>query len=157
MALQGLTQPKFLFNHMGKKLVNMSTDTFQFGLIASGTLAARATSEGYEFVSDLLANGGSPLTEVSTVGTGYSRQALASPSWSLSGLVTEFNADNPEWTAATFTTVYGWIHDETASSGTDATRPLVALFDFNGPQTASGVDFILTVNASGLATYSAAA
>lgn len=154
MTAAAYFQPKFLLNHAGKKLVNMSTDTFNFGLIASGTLAARATTEGYEFVSDLLANGGSALTEVSTTSTGYTRQGLASVSWTAAGLVVTFTASNPSWPSATFTAVYGWIHDETASSATDATRPLLALFDFGGAQSVSGSTFTLTVNASGLVTFS---
>lgn len=157
MTAAAYFQPKFEQNHLGKKLANLSTDTLKVGLIASGTLAARGTSEGYEFVSDLLANGGSALTEVSTSGTGYTRQALTSVAWSLSALVAEFTAANPSWAAATFSTLYGWIHDETASSSTDATRPLVALFDFGGSQSVSASTFTLTVNASGLATYTSAA
>ena len=157
MAAAAYFQPKFEQNHMGKKLINMSTDTFNIGLIASGTLAARGTSEGYEFVSDLLANGGSALTEVSTTGTGYARQALTSVAWTVSGLTTTFTAANPSWPSATFTAAYAWIHDETASSTTDATRPLLALFDFGGAQSVSGSTFTLTVNGSGLVTWAAAA
>jgi hypothetical protein len=156
VTAQPYFQPKFITNHLGAKLVNMSTDTFQFGLIASGPLASRPTADGYEFVSDLLANGGSALTEVSTSGTAYTRQALTSVSWGLSALVVTFTAANLSWPAATFSTVYGWIHDETASSGTDATRPLVTIFDFGGAQPVSASTFTLTVNASGLATLTAA-
>lgn len=156
MAVNAYFQPLFEQNHTGKKLVNLSTDTFNVGLIASGTLAARGTSENYEFVSQLLANNGSALTEVSTSGTGYSRQALTSVSFTQSALVVTFTASNPSWPAATFSTVYGWIHDETASSGTDATRPLVCLWDFGGTQTVTGSTFTLSVNASGLVTWTAA-
>lgn len=156
MSLNAWTQPKFLLNHLGKAAVNLTSDTLKFGLIASGTLAARATAEGYEFVSDLLANGGSALTEVSTSGTNYSRQNLTSVTWTLSGLVCTLTAANPAWANGTFSTVYGWIHDETASSGTDATRPLVALFDFNGAQSVSASTFTAAVNGSGLVTLSAA-
>ena len=85
MTATAYFQPKFEQNHIGKKLVNLSSDTLVVGLIASGTLAARGTSEGYEFVSDLLANGGSALTEVSTGGTGYARQNLVSVSYTVSG------------------------------------------------------------------------
>lgn len=156
MTVLAYFQPKFESLHLGKKLVNLSTDTLQVGLIASGTLAARGTAENYEFVSDLLANNGSALTEVSTSGTGYTRQALTSVSYTQSGLVVTLTAANPSWAAATFSTVYGWIHDETASSGTDATRPLVAIWDFGGAQSVTGTTFTLTVNASGLVTWTAA-
>lgn len=155
MAVTAFFQPKFIQDQMGKKTINLSTDTLKVGLIASGTLAARGTSQGYEFVSDLLANGGSALTEVT--GTGYSRQNLASVTLTVSALVVTFTAANPSWAGSTFSTVYGWIHDETASSATDATRPLIALWDFGGAQSVSGATFTLTVNASGLATFTAAA
>lgn len=155
MTAAAYSQPKFLLSHLGAKLVNMSTDTFKIGLIASGTLAVRGTSEGYEYVSDLLANGGSALTEVS--GTGYSRLSLASVTWTLSGLVVTFSAANPTYTSPSFNFVYGWIHDETASSGTDATRPLVGIIDFGGSQAASGSSYPLAVSGSGLVSFTAAA
>lgn len=156
MAVTAYFQPAFENAALGAKLANLSTDTLQVGLIASGTLAARGTSENYVFVSDLLANGGSALTEVSTSGTGYTRQALTSVSYTRSGLVVTLTAANPSWPAATFSTVYGWLHDETASSGTDATRRLIALWDFGGAQSVTGAMFQLTVNASGLVTWTAA-
>lgn len=162
MAANAYFQPKFQLNHMGTKLVNMTSDTFEIGLIASGTLAARSTTESYEFVSDLLANGGSPLTEVSTSGTGYTgRLALTSTSWTVSGLTATFSAASPSWTSATFSTVYAWIHDETAGAtagggtATDSVRPLLAIFDFGGAQSVSGATFTLTVNSSGLVSWTA--
>lgn len=157
MSVTAYFQPKFEQNHLGKKLANLSADTLNVGLIASGTLASRGTSEGYEYVSDLLANNGSALTEVSTSGTNYARQALTSVSYTESGLIVTLTAANPAWSSATFTAVYGWLHDETASSGTDATRPLICLWDFGGAQSVSSSTFTLTVNASGLVTWTAAA
>ena len=156
MTVLAFFQPKFEQNHVGKKLVNLSSDTLKVGLIASGTLAARGTAEGYEFVSDLLANNGSALTEVPTSGTGYTRQNLASVTYTVSGLIVTLSAANPSWSGTSFTTTYGWLHDETASSATDATRPLICIWDFGGSQSASGV-WGLTVNGSGLVTWTAAA
>ena len=155
MAVTAYVQPKFWLNHVGAKLVNMSSDTFKIGLIASGTLSSRANTEGYEFVSDLLANSpGSALTEVS--GGNYSRLSLTGLSWTASGLVVTMTGTSPQWASASFTTVYGWLHDETASSATDATRPLVLIWDFGGSFSPSSVNFILSVNASGLLTATAA-
>ena len=155
MALAGYFQPKFEQNHVGKKLVNLSSDQLKFGLIATSGLAVRGTSEGYEFVSDLLANGGSALTEVT--GTGYSRQNAASVTYTVSGLVVTLTAANPAWPGSTFTAYYMWLHDETASSGTDLTRPLIGIWDFGGAQTVTGATFTVVVNASGLVTWTAAA
>jgi len=148
-------QPKFILNWLGKKHVDLSADTLKIGLIASGTLATRSTAEGYETVADLLANNGSALTEVS--GTGYSRLSLTSVTWTLSGLVATLTAANPAYTSPSFTYKYGWIHDETASSSTDATRPLLTIIDFGGTQTASGASYPLAVDASGLLTFTASA
>jgi hypothetical protein len=147
-------QPKFEQNHLGKKLVNLSTDTLNVGLIATSGLAARGVSENYEYVSDLLANNGSALTEVSTSGTGYTRQALTSVSYTQSGLIVTLTSANPSWAALGFTTYYGWLHDETASSATDATRPLILVWDFGGAQTASGT-WSLQVNVNGLVQWQA--
>lgn len=156
MAVLAYFQPKFEQNHLGKKLVNLSTDTLTVGLIATTGLAVRGTSENYEYVSDLLANGGSALTEVSTSGTGYTRQNLTSVTYTQSGLLVTLSAANPNWAGSTFTTYYGWLHDETASSATDATRPLICIWDFGGAQSVSGAPFTLAVNASGLVTWTAA-
>lgn len=150
MTVLAYFQPKFLLTYLGGKQVNMSSDTFKVGLIASGTLAARGTSEGYATVADLLANNGSPLTEVT--GGGYARLSVASVTWALSGLVVTLDAADPSWSPNSFTAVYGWMHDETASSGTDATRPLVTVWDFGGALSVNG----LVVNASGLLTGTAA-
>jgi hypothetical protein len=156
MAAAAYFQPSFVQASMGlNKNIEMLTDTLNVGLIATSGLAARGTSEGYQYVSQLLANNGSALTEVS--GGGYSRQALTSVTWSTSGLVVTFSAANPSWASATWTAYYAWIHDETASSGTDATRPLLIIFDFGGAEPVSGATFTLAVNASGLATFTMAA
>lgn len=156
MATTTYCQPYFTQAFMGLKNANLSTDTVNAGLIATSGLAARGVTQGYEYVSQLLANNGSALTEVSTSGTGYTRQALTSVSWTLSALVVTYTAANPAWTSATFSTYYGWLHDETVSSGTDATRPLLLIWDFGGIQTVTGATFTLVVNASGLMTFTMA-
>lgn len=152
MALNGWFQPKMISNHTGKKLINFTSDTFTVGLIAhsANALAARGTTETYEFVSDLLANNGSALTEAS--GGGYSRLSLTGVSYTLSGLVITFTCSSPQWNPLTGSFDYAWIHDETASSGTDATRPLLTIYDLGGTQSPSGQPFILQVNASGIFT-----
>lgn len=145
-------QPKFEALHVGKKTVNLSTDTLTVGLIATSGLAARSVSQGYEFVSDLLANNGSALTEVSTSGTGYARTNLTSVTYTRSGLLVTLTAASPSFAGAAFTAYYGWLHDETASSATDATRPLICIWDFQGAQNASGT-WKLAVSASGLVQW----
>lgn len=156
MVAAAYFQPTFIQASMGvNKNIEMLTDTLNVGLISNTGLAARATSRGYQFVSQLLANGGSALTEVA--GGNYSRQALTAVGWSTTALITTFTAANPTWANASWSTYYAWIHDETASSATDATRPLLAIFDLGGIQTVTGATFTLAVNASGLATFTCAA
>ena len=57
---------------------------------------------------------------------------------------------SPIWNPLTATVCYAWLHDETASSGTDATRPLIGIYDLGGAQTPAGVPFELVENASGI-------
>jgi hypothetical protein len=155
MAVTPYYQPYFIQAALGLKNANLSTDTHNVGLIATTGLAARGVSQGYQFVSQLLANNGSALTEV--VGGGYSRQSLTGVSWAVpNALVVTFTANNPSWNAATWSTYYAWLHDETDSSGTDATRPLEIIWDLGGVQTVTGQTFTLAINASGLATFTCA-
>jgi hypothetical protein len=154
LALNTYFQPKFEQNHIGKKLVNLSSDTLVWGLINAGVLAARGTTQGYEFVSDLLANGGSALTEVA--GGGYTRLNATGVSYTVSGLVVTLTTSVPSWNPLTATgIVYAWLHDETASSGTDATRPLIGIMDLGGSFSPSAQQFTLTPNASGIFTWTA--
>lgn len=149
-------QPLFEQNHLGKKLVNLSTDTLTVGLIATAGLAARSVSQNYEFVSQLLANNGSALTEVSTSGTGYTRKNLSSVTYTQSGLLVTLNSAGPSWSGTSFTAAYAWLHDETASSATDATRPLIGIWDLGGVQTASGT-WSLAASVSGLFQWAVSA
>lgn len=157
MTLLAYFQPTFQSNHVGKKTANLTTDTLAVGLIKSTSpaLAARGTSEGYEFISDLLANNGNPMTEEN--GTGYSRLNLTSVTYTLSGLVAKLACANPAWATATFSSTYAFFYDETDSSATDATRPLIAIWDFGGTYASTAAPFTLAISASGLVTWTAAA
>lgn len=141
---------------LAAKAVNLSTDTLNAGLIASGTFTWGATPEGYTFVSQFLGGDGThgSLTEVSTSGTGYTRQALTSVSVASSGEVVTFTSANPAWSSATFTAVYGFIYDASVGAG-DSSHPIILYWDFGGSQSVSGATFTITVNASGLVTWTA--
>jgi hypothetical protein len=140
---------------MGTKVINLSTDTLTVGLIASGTFTWGSTPEGYTYVSSFLAGDGThgALTEVS--GGGYSRQNLVSPTFTSSGeVVTLTCSTNPSWSSATFNTVYGFLYDSTVG-GSDSAHPIILYWDFGGSQSVSGATFTLTINASGLVTWTA--
>jgi hypothetical protein len=165
MAVTAYFQPKFISNHMRWKSTaqnaspypaDLNADTLKAGLIKSGTaLAARGTSEGYEYVSDLLANNGTALTEEN--GAGYARLTLSGVSYTESGLVCTLTASALAWAAMTFSDAYAWIHDETASNATDATRPLICIYDLGGTVSGTATTLTLNVNGSGLVTWTAAA
>src|ERR1017187_7487577 len=100
-----------------QKSVELATDASFVLLIASGTFAFNATSEAYTKVSQFLAGDGTngAVTEVSTSGTAYTRQALASITLATSGLVTTLGCANPTWAASTITAKYALFY--TAGSG----------------------------------------
>jgi hypothetical protein len=151
-------QPTFESTYLANGKVNLVTptiDVLKVGLIASGTLSSRTNSETYATVSQLLANSpGSSLTEVS--GGGYSRQTLTSVTYSTTGLVTTLTSASPTWSSATFSTVYGFLYDYTAGGNSDTAGALICIWDFGGAQSVTSTNFTLTVNASGLVSWTAA-
>jgi hypothetical protein len=147
---------------IGQKAENWSTtgtqDTLKVGLIAptANAYTWNGTSQGHKFVSDFLAGSGAGVqTEVSTSGTNYARQALTSVTFTTTGLVNTLTCATISWTAtANFSATYAFFYDETDSSATDATRELICYWDFGGTvSVVSGGNFTLTINASGLVTY----
>lgn len=156
MAVTAYFQPKFQLNHLKSGHANLASDTLKAGLIKSSSpaLAARGTSENYEFVSDLLANGGSAMTEEN--GSGYARLTLTGVTYTQSGLVCTLTSSNLVFASMTFSDTYCWIHDETDSSTTDATRPLITIFDLGGVVSGTATILTLAVNGSGLVTWTAA-
>lgn len=139
---------------LANKSINLTTDTLTIGLIASGTFTWGATPEGYEFVSQFLAGDGThgALTEVSTTGTGYTRQNLTAVTFAQSGENITLTAANPSWASATFSTVYGFLYDSTVGAN-DAAHPLIAYFDWGGAQPVSAQTFTLTISGSGLVQW----
>lgn len=142
---------------MGTKTINLSSDTLMVGLIASGTFTWGATPEGYQFVSQFLGGDGThgALTEVSTTGgTGYTRMALSSVTYTASGEVVTLTAANVLWATANFSTAYGFLYDSSVGSA-DSSHPIILYWDFGGTQSPSGIPFQLTVSGSGLAAWTA--
>jgi len=147
---------KFQLNHLKSGQANLASDTLKVGLITSGTYAWNGTSQVQEFVSDLLGGSGAgALTEVSTSGTGYTRQSLTSVTYTQATTVVTLTCANPSWAASTFSASYAFFYDETNSSATDASRPLVAYWDLGGAQSVAAGTFTLTISGSGLVTWTA--
>ena len=138
------------------KSAALNTDTLTVGLISAGTYTWGATPQTANYVSDFLAGDGThgALTEVSTSGTGYTRQNLASVTYTVSGLVNTLSATSPAWSSATFTALYAFLFDTTVGTG-DASHPIIAYWDFGGAQSVTSATFTLIVGANGLITWTA--
>jgi hypothetical protein len=141
---------------VGKQAANLSSDTLKVGL-STGSISRNSTTEAYTNVGQFV----SATTEVSTSGTGYSRQSLASVTFGINGsnaLQTVLSCANISWSAtSTWSAAYAFFWDETAGNGTDATRPLIGYWDLGGSSTVNaGGTFQLTINSSGLLTWTAA-
>lgn len=135
-----------------------ASDTLKVGLASAGTYTWNGTSQGHKFVSDFLAgSGGGAMTEVSTSSTGYSRQALTSVTATTTGLVTTLTCATISWTAtANWSATYAFFFDSSIGAGVDSATPLVCYWDFGGTvSVVSGGNFTLTINASGLVTWTA--
>lgn len=133
-------------------------DTLKVGLASAGTYTWNGTSQGHKFVSDFLAgSGGGAMTEVSTSSTGYARLALTSVTATTTGLITTLTAATMSWTAtANWSATYAFFFDSSIGSGVDSATPLIAYWDFGGTvSVVSGGNFTLTVNASGIVTWTA--
>jgi hypothetical protein len=156
MAVAAHIFPNFT-QAMGTHSINLSSDTLKVGL-ASGTFNWVTATEAYTTVSQFLANagsgGGGALTEVTYTGaTPASRITLSSVTYTNTGLVSTLTAGNPSWTTATWTADYAFFYDYTAGGNSDTAGLLICYWDFGGAQTIAGQTFTLTVNASGLATW----
>ena len=137
--------------------VNLTTDTLKVLLVASGTFNWVAATQAYTTVSAFLTNsgsgGGGALTEVSTSGTGYTRQALTSVTYTETGLVSTLTCANPSWSSASFSAVYAMFYDFTAGGSSDTNGIPLCYWDFGGTQTVTSATFTLTISGSGLITW----
>ena len=136
-----------------------TVDTLKVALF-TGTFNWVAGTQSYTTIANFLANagsgGGGALTEVSSSSTGYSRQALTSVVYTDTGLVSTLNCASPiTWSAtASWSAQYAAFYDYTAGGNSDSTGLLICYWDFGGSvSVVSGGTFTLTVNASGVATW----
>jgi len=157
MAAAAHIYPNFSQELVTKAESLNNVDTLKVGLASAGTYTWNSTSQGHKFVSDFLAgSGGGAMTEVSTSSTGYARLALTSVTATTTGLVTTLTAATMSWTAtANWSALYAFFYDSSVGSG-DSSYPLIAYWDFGGTvSVVSGGNFTLTVNASGIVTFTA--
>jgi hypothetical protein len=133
------------------KTVNVTSDTLQVLLIASGTYTWNSSAVNDVHVSDFLAGSGAgAMTEVSAGGTNYSRKTLATVTVSQTyaapnAYMTLVISSNPTWSAATFSASYAVFFDNTVG-GTDSTNQMICYWDFGGSQViTSGTPFVLNL------------
>jgi hypothetical protein len=133
---------------MSDKVADLDSDTLGVLLLSAYT----PNQDTHQFVSDVLGAGTEVLT---TGGTGYTRQNLSSVTFATgAGHLYTLDCADITWASATFSASHAVFYDNTPS--TDATRPVICYWDFQGTQSPSGVPFILTINASGLLTFTGA-
>jgi hypothetical protein len=133
-----------LADSLSKGLVNFEDDLFGCLLLADLTLGT--LQDDAQFVADVLAAG----TEAT--GTAYTPGGLTlnGTTWTQDGSTFVFDADDPLWAASTIDAAFALWFDKTP--GTDATNPVIGLWDFGGTKSSTATDFSLIINASGLVT-----
>ena len=103
---------------------------------------------GSNFVNDSAHDQWDDISATQTSGTGYSDggTSLSNVSWTLSGGVVEFDADDPSWSSATFTADFASIR---ATDGTNS-GGLVCALDFGGTQSVNNGTFTVQFNSAGI-------
>lgn len=143
MAVAAHLYPKIQENALTKK-VNLSTDSLKVMLLSAYTYA-----DTHSTMADVLGAG----TEAA--GTGYTAGGLAltGVTVSSSAKVTTVTCTSPSWANSTITAAFAVFYD--AQGGTNATNYPMCYWDFGGNQSSSNGAYTLTINASGLITFTA--
>lgn len=91
------------------------------------------------------------LSDVSTnqiTGTGYTAGGATLANKAVTqGATTKWDADDTEWSSATFTTAHAVIYDDSL-----ANDDLIASLDFGGNQTVAGAKFSIVWSSDGIIT-----
>ena len=129
---------------LAKKQLNLSSDSLKVMLLSAYTY-----SNTHATMSDVKGAG----TEAE--GTAYTAggQALTSVTVATSGSTTTIDCADPSWASSTITAAYAVFYD--ASGGTDSTNIPICYWDLGGSQSSSSGAFLLTINGSGLVTFTA--
>ena len=149
MPASGKLYP-MVFDSAFQKKIDIDSDTLKVMLLSAYTYA-----DTHQYVSNVKAAG----TEAS--GTGYTAggATLSSVTWSRSGLVYTLDAADPSWTTTGGSLAAAWAVIYDSTPGTDATNPVIGYINLDGSGgtlTSSNGTFTITINASGIATFTAA-
>ena len=122
-------------DHLGEEIHNMPVDTFKICLLDDGHTPSAAHSTYADISGDELSNGNGYTTGGAT---------LASVTWTETGGVATFDADDAQWAGANFTSRYGVIYN------TSSSNRLVCLIDFTENKQASGITFEVRFHTDGI-------
>lgn len=127
-----------LSEYVGDGTIDFDTNTFYCALL-SDAYSIDATDTTFAEVSG---------SEIS--GTGYTAggKAMSSVTWNRTTGTTTFDADNTQWTGATFTTRYAAVYQY--GTFNSIANALVCLIDFTTNQIVSNGIFTVQWNASGI-------
>jgi hypothetical protein len=129
--------------HLGSGLVDMDDDAFRIVLLGQG----HTPDPGHAVLADVIGH------EVPD-GGGYAAggRELANTTWTQDGGTVRFDADDPQWTDATFSARHAVIH--AAKTVADVTNPLVCLLDFGEVKTVTSGTFTVRFNENGILSLS---
>lgn len=131
---------------LANKEIDLDSDTLKVMLCTSSYTPNQDT---HQYKSDI-------TNEIT--GTGYTAggATLASVTVTYDGPSNTLTLDaaDPSWASSVLTARYAIFYD--ATPGTDATRPLIAYMDFTTDFVSTGGTFLITLNASGIASITAA-
>lgn len=122
-------------DHLGEKLYDMPNATFKILLLDDGHTPNAAHADYADVIADELSNGNGYATGGVT---------LQSVTWTASGGKNKFDADDPQWENANFTSRYGVIYIPAVSN------ELVCLIDFTENKQASAITFEIRFDADGI-------
>lgn len=129
----------FIYNsfkeYMADGSIDMDGDDFNISL------------HGSNFIADSSDTHYADIVATQTSGTGYTSggTSLSNVTWTLSGGVVEFDADDPSWTSATFSADWATIYSKSASG-----EALVCALDFSGSESVNNGTFTVQFNAAGI-------
>jgi|SRR6478736_1132596 len=129
------------------KEIDFDSDTIKVMLLSS---AYTPNQDSHDYLDDVVAN--------EVTGTGYTAggQALASKTvtYDAATNTTKFDAADVTWSSSSVTARYAVVYDD--SGATNASKALIAYYDFTTDRASSNGDFIVRWGTDGVFTATAA-
>ena len=122
-------------DRLGEKVYDMPNDVFKMILLDDGHTPNATHVDYNDVIADELSNGNGYTTGGVT---------LQNVTWTETGGVATFNADDPQWPGANFTSRYGVIYNDTVGD------ELVCQTDFTENKQAGGITFEIRFHIDGI-------